>query len=52
MSLWRRKALESFPGLRAELTQPRGEFSIYMLWFELLPMVRAAHRDGDSNRLA
>ena len=44
MAAWRRRALELFPQLRAELQQP--DYSIYMLFFDLLPTVREAH-DAD-----
>ena len=45
MSVWRRKAIESFPELRDELQDP--EFTPMMVMFELLPMVCNAHRDGN-----
>jgi hypothetical protein len=46
---WRRKALALFPDLRLDLEQPN--FSIYMVFFELLPRVREAHADGDMETL-
>jgi hypothetical protein len=46
MAVWRRKALEYFPQLRRQLN--RKEYSIYLLYFDLLPMSRAAH--ANSNR--
>jgi hypothetical protein len=46
MAAWRRRALEYFPQLRAELQ--RAEYTIYMLFFDLLPMVRADHESGDA----
>lgn len=47
MSVWRRKALESFPEMRKRIENPDDIFSIYELWFELLPVTTAAHKDGD-----
>jgi hypothetical protein len=47
MAVWRRRALEQFPQFRAELQQP--DYSIYMLFFDLLPMVREAHDSGDND---
>ena len=49
MSAWRRKALESFPQLQEDLND--GEFTVYQLYFELLPMVREAHEQGDDDSL-
>ena len=49
MSTWRRKALELFPTLRRELNDR--EYTIYMLYFDLLPMVREAHDEDDRNLL-
>ena len=49
MAAWRRKALESFPQFRRELNDPG--FSIYMLYFELVPLVRQAHKDADERTL-
>ena len=42
MAAWRRKAVEQFPTLRRELNNPT--YSIYALFFDLLPMVREAHQ--------
>src|SRR5437764_15482473 len=41
MAAWRRRALGLFPELREQLQ--RRDFSIYMLFFDLLPMAREAH---------
>ena len=49
MSAWRRKAIENFPVLQQDLNDP--EFTIYMLFFELLPMSREAHRHGRTREL-
>ena len=46
MALWRREAIEAFPELRRELNDDREISSMYDLWFELLPRVRIAHREG------
>lgn len=51
MATWRRKALETFPELRQELCEPGEIENVYELWFELLPMVRTAHDDGDADML-
>src|SRR5437764_3802833 len=48
MAAWRRRALELFPQLRQPLQ--RRDYSIYMLYFDLLPMVREAH-DADDTAL-
>ena len=45
MAAWRRRALELFPDLKAELQNP--DFTIHQLYFELLPQVKAAHRAQD-----
>src|SRR5438132_11252436 len=50
MSAWRRKALQLFPELQVELND--SDYSIYMLYFELLPKVREAHKQGDEEMLA
>jgi len=52
MSAWRRKALEAFPELRKQIENPEEVFSIYALWFELLPLTRTAHREGDRTTLS
>jgi hypothetical protein len=46
---WRRKALALFPELRPEVQRPG--FTIYMLFFDLLPMAPEAHEAGDEERL-
>lgn len=45
MAVWRRKALASFPQLRSDLHDRK--YSYYMLFFDLLPMVRDAHATED-----
>ena len=50
MAAWRRRALEHFPQLRAELQD--SDYSIYMLFFDLLPVVREAHDAADSDFVA
>lgn len=45
MSVWRRKAIEIFPDLRAEFQSK--ETSIYGVFFELLPRCIDAHRRKD-----
>ena len=49
MPAWRRRALELFPSLRRDLNDP--EYTIYMLYFDLLPMVREAHDEHDDETL-
>jgi len=49
MSAWRRKAIEAFPDLRGEFQAP--DTTIYQVFFELLPRVRAAHARGDKSEL-
>jgi hypothetical protein len=49
MATWRRRALELFPQWRRELNDP--EFSIYMLYFELLSLARDAHKEADEPEL-
>ncbi|HEX6664814.1 MAG TPA: hypothetical protein VF025_14170 [Gaiellaceae bacterium] len=51
MAVWRRKALEALPELRRELNDKREIFSIYALWFELVPLAKRAHDDGDQRLL-
>lgn len=46
MAAWRRRAMEAFPELRQELRDR--EFSVYMLFFELLPLAREAHATSDT----
>jgi hypothetical protein len=49
MANWRRKALALFPDLRRDVQRP--DFSIYTLFFELLPKSREAHKAGDDESL-
>ena len=49
MASWRRKVLALFPDLRVDVQRP--DFSIYMVFFDLLPRVRDAHQDGDTETL-
>lgn len=49
MATWRRKVLALFPDLRLDVQRP--DFSIYMVFFDLLPRVREAHQDGDIETL-
>jgi hypothetical protein len=49
MSVWRRKALALFPELKDSL-HARG-YSVYQLYFDLLPLERAAHGRGDHEML-
>jgi hypothetical protein len=49
VATWRRNAIESFPALRRKLNDPH--FTIYMLFFELLPMSREARRKGETKTL-
>lgn len=49
MANWRRKVLTFFPDLRCEVQRP--DFSIYMVFFDLLPRVREAHQEGDTETL-
>lgn len=52
MERWREQALEAVPELRTELQNDRDVFSPYVLWFELLPRLRQAHRAQDDEVLA
>lgn len=45
MAAWRRLALRLFRELRRDFVQP--DYSVYMLFFDLLPVLRAAHEDGE-----
>jgi hypothetical protein len=45
LAVWWRKAIEAFPQMRRWLND--AEFSIYMLYFDLLPMTREAHESRD-----
>jgi hypothetical protein len=49
VSAWRRRAIEAFPELAAELNRP--DASLYVLFAELLPRVRDAHLAGDKAAL-
>lgn len=49
MAAWRHRALELFPPLRRELNDP--EHTIYILYFDPLPMVYPAHDEGDDETL-
>lgn len=51
MSAWRRKAIETFPELRRELSDMREIYSVYALWFELLPLAREGHREDNEDLL-
>ena len=51
MEEWRARAFEDFPDVCAELGGEDEEFSVYQLWFELLPLVEDAHRSGDDELL-
>jgi hypothetical protein len=50
VSAWRRRALETFPELRAELESR--DSTIYDLFFTLLPWCRDAHTSGDVTALS
>jgi hypothetical protein len=50
MSEWRRRAIESFPQLRNELNDKN--YSLYLLFGDLLPMVRHAHCSRDWERVS
>ena len=49
MSIWRRKALVLFPELKDELNT--GDYSIYQLYFDILPMEQEAHDHDDREKL-
>ncbi len=49
MASWRRKVVALFPDLRQDVQ--RSDFSVYMVFFNLLPRVREAHLDGDTETL-
>jgi hypothetical protein len=51
MPEWRERAIELFPELRTEIADEDEIFSTYALWFELLPLVRDAHRTGSDDLL-
>lgn len=48
---WRSRALASFPELREELEDEDDIFSIYILFTELDPLLKSAHREGDDDML-
>jgi hypothetical protein len=43
--------METFPELLEELSDEEDIFSVYALWFELLPLAQTAHREGDDDLL-
>jgi hypothetical protein len=43
--------MESFPELGSVVSDPEETFSPYALWFELLPLVKKAHRANDTELL-
>lgn len=49
VAAWRCHAIELFPSLQNELNDP--EYTIYMLYFDLLPMTLEAHEKNDCDRL-
>src|SRR5689334_6835587 len=49
MSAWRRKALALFPELHGELGG--GEYTLYSLYFDLLPHTRTAHAKANESFL-
>ena len=49
MASWRRKALALFPDLKFEVQRP--DFSVYQVFFRILPMSRDAHKAGDVDTL-
>ena len=52
MSVWRRKAIESFPELRRELNDRHEIDTVYGLWIEyLFPLWSDAHRYGNDDKL-
>ena len=50
MATWRRRAIELFPELQAELNRP--DYTINLLFFDLYSAVGEAHRAHDDKRLA
>jgi hypothetical protein len=50
MAAWRRRALASFPSLRRAIVRPG--YSIYLLFFDLGPLLQVAHRNDDESALA
>jgi hypothetical protein len=51
VSAWRRRAIDAFPELRRELNDKHEIYSVYALWFELLPRAAEVHRRGDEDFL-
>lgn len=51
MSVWRRKALELFPEQRRWIEDREQTFSIYQLFFDLLPIALDAHKNQDKQTL-
>jgi hypothetical protein len=52
MSVWRRRAIESFPELRRELNDPHEIENVYGLWIEyLFPLWSDAHRSDNDELL-
>jgi hypothetical protein len=49
MATWRRRAIELFPELRQDLDLE--DYSIYQLFFDLVPRVERAHAEGDEEVL-
>ena len=49
MATWRRRAIQAFPELRGDLNDP--DYTITLLFFDLLSAVRDAHRADDQERL-
>ena len=49
MSKWRKVALEFFPDRRFQ--NSRDYFSVYMIWFDLLPSTVSAHELNDTDTL-
>lgn len=49
MANWRRKVLSLFPEMRRDAERP--DFTVYMVFFDLLPRVRSAHDDADEETL-
>lgn len=49
MAAWRRKALELFPELKRKLNDP--EETVYLFFYDLVPIVREAHAANDEEAL-
>ena len=49
MAAWRKRALDLFPELRQDLSIK--DYSVYQLFFDLVPRVEQAHADGDEEFL-